>query len=313
MIKYVLSRLLLLIPIIAGVSFIVFSILSLTPSDPGSIILGMNAEQEAIDELNHQLGFDKPFLIRYADYMISAVTRFDFGKSYITQKPVFHEIASRFPNTLLIAFAGVALSALIGIPIGIYSAVRQYSVGDAIASVSAMFLAAVPGFWLGMTFMLIFSLWLGILPASGANTWKHFLMPVLTMALPAAAQMLRLTRSTMLETIRQDYIRTARAKGASERRVIFKHALKNALLPIITMLGINFGTQLSGAIIVESVFSIPGIGTLVVSSIRMKDIPQVMAATIFLATLFCLIILLVDLLYAFIDPRIRAKYAKVRV
>jgi peptide/nickel transport system permease protein len=312
MVKYVISRLLLLIPIILGVSFIVFSILSLTPSDPGSIILGMNAEQEAIDELNRQLGFDKPFLVRYADYVANAVTRFDFGKSYITQKPVFQEIASRFPNTLLIAFAGVALSGMIGIPIGIYSAVRQYSIGDAIASVSAMFLAAVPGFWLGMTFMLIFSLWLGLLPASGANTWKHFIMPVFTMALPAAAQMLRLTRSTMLETIRQDYIRTARAKGASERRVIFRHALTNALLPIITMLGINFGTQLSGAIIVESVFSIPGIGTLVVSSIRMKDIPQVMAATLFLATLFCLIILFVDLLYAFIDPRIRAKYAKAR-
>jgi len=313
MTKYVFLRLLLLIPIIFGVSFIVFTILSLTPSDPASIILGAFAEQEAIDELNRQLGFDRPFLVRYVDYVVNAVTRLDFGRSYLTQKPVFEEITSRFPNTLLIAFAGVALSAMIGIPIGIFSAVKQYSLGDSIASVSAMLFAAVPGFWLGMMFMLIFSLWSRLLPASGATTWRHFIMPVMTMALPAAAHMLRLTRSTMLETIRQDYVRTARAKGASERRVIFKHALKNALLPIITILGINFGTQLSGAIIVESVFSIPGIGTLIVNSIRTKDIPQVMASTIFLAALFCLIILFIDLLYAFIDPRIKAKYSKAHV
>jgi len=310
--KYVLFRLLLLIPIVLGVSFIVFSILAMVPSDPGRMILGEHAELAAIEQLNKELGFDQPFLVRYFSFVKNAVTKFDFGTSYLTREPVLHEVIDRFPNTLLVASLSVLCSALIGIPLGILSAVKQYSIADGIASVTAMFLAAVPGFWLAMMFMLIFALSLGLFPASGVGTWKHFVMPVMTMTLPAAAQLLRLTRSTMLETIRQDYIRTARAKGASERRVIFSHALKNALLPIITILGINFGSQLSGAIIVETVFSIPGLGQLLVTSIRSKDIPQVMACTLFIATLFCLIILAVDLLYAFVDPRIKAKYAQAR-
>lgn len=311
MIKYILYRFLLIIPIIFGVSLIVFSILSLTPGDPARLILGEHADRAAIEELNQKLGFDKPFLVRYTMYIKDAVTKFDFGTSYITREPVLREVLIRFPNTLNIASLSVLLSALIGIPLGILSAVKQYSLADGIASVSAMFLAAVPGFWLAMMFMFIFSLWMGILPSSGATSYRHFIMPVMTMTLPAAAQLLRLTRSTMLETIRQDYIRTARAKGAAEKRVIFHHALKNALLPIITILGINFGTQLAGAIIVETIFSIPGLGQLLVTSIRSKDIPQVMACTLFMATLFCIIILFVDLLYAFIDPRIKAKYARV--
>ncbi len=309
MIKYVLTRLVLLIPIVLGVSFIVFSIMALTPSDPARLILGERAEESAIIELNRQLGFDKPFIVRYFNYVKDAVTKFDFGMSYVTREPVLKEVVVRFPNTLKIAFLSVLFSALIGIPLGILSAVKQYSVVDAIASVSAMFFAAVPGFWLGMMFMLIFTLWLGWLPASGVGNYRYFIMPIMTMAIPSSAFLLRLTRSTMLETIRQDYIRTARAKGASEDLVIFKHALKNALLPIITILGINFGAQLGGAIVVESIFSIPGLGSLLVNAIRQKDVPQVMASTIFLATLFCLIIVLVDLMYAFIDPRIKARYA----
>ncbi len=310
MLKYVLTRLVLLVPIVLGVSFIVFSIMALTPSDPARLILGEKAEESAIIELNRQLGFDKPFIVRYFNYVKDAVTKFDFGKSYVSREPVIKEVTTRFPNTLKIAFLSVLFSALLGIPLGILSAVKQYSVVDGIASVSAMFFAAVPGFWLAMMFMLIFTLWLGILPASGIADYRSFIMPIMTMAIPSSAFLLRLTRSTMLETIRQDYIRTARAKGASENLVIFKHALKNALLPIITILGINFGVQLGGAIVVESIFSIPGLGSLLVNAIRQKDVPQVMASTIFLATLFCLIIVLVDLMYAFIDPRIKARYAQ---
>jgi len=311
MIKYVLYRFLLIIPIVFGVSFIVFTILSLTPGDPARLILGEYADRAAIEELNKKLGFDNPFFVRYAMYLNDAITKFDFGTSYLTKEPVLKEVITRFPYTLTIASLSVLMSALIGVPLGILSAVKQYSLADGIASVSAMFLAAVPGFWLAMMFMFIFSLWMGILPASGATSYRHFIMPVLTMTLPAAAQLLRLTRSTMLETIRQDYIRTARAKGATEKSVIFHHALMNALLPIITILGINFGTQLAGAIVVETIFSIPGLGQLLVTSIRNKDIPQVMACTLFMATLFCIIILFVDLLYAFVDPRIKAKYARV--
>ena len=310
--KYVLFRLVLLIPIILGVSFVVFSIMALTPSDPARMILGERAEEEAIKQLNEELGFYDPFLVRYARFIKNAVTKFDFGTSYLTKEPVMKEVVDRFPNTLLLAMLSVVVSALIGIPLGILSAVKQYSIADGVASVTAMFFAAVPGFWLAMMSMLIFSLWLGIFPASGVGTWKHYVMPVMTSTIPAAAQLLRLTRSTMLETIRQDYIRTARAKGASEQRVIFSHALKNALLPLITILGINFGKQLSGVIVVESIFSIPGLGQLLVTSIKNKDIPQVMACTLFMALLFCIIILIVDLLYAFVDPRIKAKYARTR-
>jgi len=310
--KYVLFRLVLLIPIILGVSFVVFSIMALTPSDPARMILGERAEEEAIKQLNEELGFYDPFLVRYARFVKNAVTKFDFGTSYLTKEPVMKEVVDRFPNTLLLAMLSVFVSALIGIPLGILSAVKQYSIADGVASVTAMFFAAVPGFWLAMMSMLIFSLWLGIFPASGVGTWKHYVMPVMTSTIPAAAQLLRLTRSTMLETIRQDYIRTARAKGASEQRVIFSHALKNALLPLITILGINFGKQLSGVIVVESIFSIPGLGQLLVTSIKNKDIPQVMACTLFMALLFCIIILIVDLLYAFVDPRIKAKYARTR-
>jgi peptide/nickel transport system permease protein len=310
MFKYVVSRVLLLIPINLGVSFIVFGILALTPSDPGRMILGEHADREAIERINEELGFNRPFLVRYVSYVTDAVTKFKFGDSYLTRKPVLEEVVARFPNTLIIATLSVLCSAMIGVPLGILSAVKQYSLIDGVSSVTAMFLAAVPGFWLAMMLMLVFSLILGVLPSSGAGTYKHFIMPIMTMTLPAAAQILRLTRSTMLETIRQDYVRTARAKGASEGRVIFRHALMNALLPIITILGINFGTQLSGAIVVETIFSIPGLGQLLVTSIRNKDIPQVMACTIFMAALFCIIILIVDMLYAFVDPRIKAKYAR---
>lgn len=312
MIRYVVRRVLLLIPIALGVSFIVFTIMNLTPSDPARIILGEMAEPDAIRQLNEQLGYYDPFFIRYGRYVWDAVTKLDFGNSYSSQKPVFQEIFVRFPNTLRLAFLGVLCSAVIGIPLGILSAVKQYSTIDTVTRVMSMLLAATPVFWLGMILMLVFSLKLGWLPPFGVDTWKHFVLPVATLAIPYAAQLLRLTRSTMLETLTQDYVRTARAKGASERRVVFKHALKNAMLPIITILGMNFGHQLGGTVLIESVFSIPGLGTLIVSAIRLKDIPQVMASTIFLALIFTTIILIVDLLYAFIDPRIKAKYAKTR-
>jgi len=174
----------------------------------------------------------------------------------------------------------------------------------------AMFFAAIPGFWFGLMLMLIFSLRLGWLPSNGVDTWKHFVLPTVTLSLGGAAGLLRLTRSTMLETVRQDYIRTARSKGATERIVIWKHALKNALLPVITSLGMNFGASLGGAIITEMVFGMPGLGTYIVTSIRQKDVPAVLAATLLLAALFCIIMLIVDILYAFIDPRIKAKYAR---
>lgn len=309
MYKYVLKRLLLLIPILLGVTFIVFSIMAMTPGDPGRMILGNNATKQAVTQLNHQLGYDKPFIIKFVNYVKSAVTG-DFGLSYTTRTPVFDEIFAKFPTTLILAMLGVLATALLGIPLGILSAIKQYSKIDVTITVFAMLLASIPTFWFGLMLILLFSLYLGILPAFGIGSIKNFILPTITLALPGAAGIMRLTRSTMLEAIRADYIRTARAKGASETLVIWRHALRNALLPIITVLGMTFGGLLGGVILVEKVFGMPGLGSLMLTAIVMKDIPMVMACTIFLATLFCLIMLAVDLLYAFIDPRIKAQFLK---
>lgn len=309
MYRYILKRLGLLIPILLGVTFIVFTIMSLTPGDPGRLILGQKVPQSAVDQLNHELGFDQPFLIRYANYIGDAVQG-DFGKSYRTSRPVFDEIFSRFPTTIKLACLGVLTSVILGIPIGILSAVRQYSALDIISTVLAMLMAAIPSFWLGLMMIIFFSLKLGWLPSNGVGSIAHYVMPTLTLGVPSAASIIRLTRATMLETIRQDYIRTARAKGATEKTVIWKHALKNALLPVITVVGMSFGSLLGGTILIESVFSMPGVGTLMLNAIRMKDIPQVMATVILLAGLFCIIMLIVDILYAYIDPRLKARYSK---
>lgn len=229
-----------------------------------------------------------------------------------TARPVFEEIFVRFPVTLKLALTSIALVILIGIPIGILSAVKQYSFLDVISTVSAMLMASIPGFWLGLMMILLFSLHLGWLPSNGIGSFSHYIMPTIALALPIAAEVLRMTRSTMLETIRQDYIRTARSKGATEKIVIWRHALKNALLPVITVIGSEFGGLLGGTILIESVFAIPGLGSLVVNSIRTKDVPQVMAATLFIALIFCVVLLLVDIAYAYIDPRVKARYEQKR-
>lgn len=307
---FIIKRLLLTLLVLLGVTFLVFTIMSMTPGDPGTLILGITAKPEDIARLNHEFGYDQPFLIRFFNYVKAIILRFDFGESYRTRTLVFTEILVRFPNTLKLAIVSMILSSIIGISLGILSAVRQYSVIDSSLTVIAMFFACIPGFWLGLTLMLIFSVRLGWLPVSGIDSWKHYILPAATLVLGGSAGLLRLTRSTMLETIRQDYIRTARSKGAGERAVIWRHALKNALLPVITSMGMSFGASLGGAIIVETVFAIPGLGTHIVTAIRQKDMPVVLACTLFLAIMFCLIMLAVDILYAFIDPRVRARLAK---
>lgn len=311
MYKYVLKRLILIIPILLGVTFIVFSIMNITPGDVASLILGPEAPLEARQQLTKELGLDKPFLHRYIDYLINAV-KGDFGRSYRTDRPVFVEIFSRFPITLVLGILGITTATVVGVSIGILSAVKQYSLLDMVSTVLAMFMAAVPTFWLGLMMILLFSLKLGWLPSNGIGSIAHLVMPTISLAVPAAAEIMRLTRSTMLETIRQEYIRTARAKGATEGRIIFKHALKNALLPVITAAGISFGMLLGGTVISEAVYVLPGVGTLIINAIRTKDTPQVMAAVLWLSFVFGIIMLLVDLLYAYIDPRVRAKYVKVK-
>ena len=308
--KFILKRLLYMIPVLLGVAFLVFAILSLTPGDPGTIILGITAKPEDIASLNEQFGYNKPFLIRFFSYIKDIVLHFKLGVSYQTREPVINDIMAKFPNTLKLTIFSMSLSAIIGISFGIISAVKQYSALDHICVVTALVFACIPGFWLGLMLMMLFSLKLGWLPSYGAESLKNFILPTLTVSMTSAAGLLRLTRSAMLETIRQEYIRTAKAKGASKKRIIIKHALRNALMPVVTTLGTSFGASLGGAIIAETVFAMPGMGTLITTAIRQKDIPMVMGSTLFLAVLFSLIILLVDILYAVIDPRIMDKYKK---
>lgn len=305
--RFILRRLALLVPTILGIVFIVFFITSLTPSSPGRIILGINASHEEVNKIDNELGYNKPYFVRYINY-VGDLVKGDFGTTYFTKKPVFDEIISRFPVTLKLAFFSMLLSCIIGIPIGVYSAVKQYSMVDYMSTSVAMFLSVIPSFWFALILMLFFSLQLKILPSSGASTLQAYIMPVTVTALAAIASLMRMTRTTMLETIRTDYVRTARAKGVPERRVVWYHALKNALLPVITIVGMNFGMTLGGTVITEAVFSMPGLGMLTVNSIRNKDIPQVMGIVLFFSILFLLIMLLVDILYAYIDPRIKAVY-----
>ncbi|MGI5966722.1 MULTISPECIES: ABC transporter permease [Anaerotruncus] len=309
MYRYVIKRLLLLIPILLCVSFVVFFILDLTPGDPARLILGEDASEETVAELREEMGLNDPFLVRYVNYVVDALHG-DFGQSYRTNQDVVTEIMARFPTSIKLSVFGVLLTVVFGIPIGILAAVKQYSAMDMVSTITAMFMAAIPGFWLGLILILIFSLHLNWLPPNGADSLKNFILPSITIALPFIASIMRMTRSTMLETIRQDYIRTARSKGAEEKVVIWKHALRNALLPIITMLGTNLSILLGGTMIVETVFSMPGLGTLIVTSIRSKDIPQIMAAILFLSIMSCVIMLIVDLVYAYVDPRIKARYER---
>ena len=307
--KYILKRVLLLIPIMLAVIFIVYFLMDLAPGDPASVILGEAATEEAIVELNTKLGYYDPFTVRFFNYIKEILVNHSFGTSWRTGREVMGEVLHRFPTSCKLASYGVLLAALIGIPLGIVSAVKQYSLLDNVTRVTAMLFAAFPPFWLGMLLVLLFALKLHLLPASGIDTASAYILPVITIAMPQAASLLRFTRSAMLETIRQDYIRTARAKGVPEGKVIIRHALRNALLPVITLLGDIFGRLLGGVVIIEAVFGISGMGQFALNSILMHDIPQVMASVIFLSAIFCVIMLLVDVLYAFIDPRIKSMYA----
>ena len=309
MLKYILRRLLLLIPILLGVILLIMFIMDLTPGDPATLLLGINATPEAVQQLNDELGFNDPLPVQYADYIIGIVHG-DLGTSWQTSRSVFGEILSRFPVTLKLAVFSIILTAIIGIPLGIISAIKKYSVLDMICTSGAMIFTSLPRFWLGMMLILFFSVQLGWLPSNGIGTWKHYILPVFTLAAPTAAKIMRLTRTTMLETIRSDYVRTARSKGASERRIIAHHELKNAILPVVTTLGIEFGQLLGGAILIETVFSMQGISTLMINAIRMKDTPLVTGSIVFFATMVCLTMLVIDLVYTVIDPRIRTKYTK---
>ncbi|QTX32739.1 ABC transporter permease [Aminithiophilus ramosus] len=311
MFRYVVKRLLMIIPVILGVSFIIFLIMNLTPGDPAMMILGEGARPEEYAALREEMGLNDPFFLRYFRYVADAVQG-DFGKSYRTNIPVFQEIASRLPYTLNLAVTSTLIAIVLGLPIGVLSAVKQYTLADNAALGVSLLLTSMPAFWFAMMLILLFSLKLRLLPSLGIDSWRHLILPAIATSSNTMASLLRMTRSTMLEVIRQDYIRTARAKGARESRVIFGHALRNALLPVVTIIGVNFGIALGGTIVVEQVFAIPGLGQLMVNAIRAKDTPMVIAAVLFAAIIASVVNLIVDIVYAYIDPRLKSKYVSIR-
>lgn len=309
MTRYIIKRLLLVIPIVLGVTVIVFCIINAIPGNPGRRMLGPMASQEQVDLLNEQLGYTLPFFQRLWNYLVDVVT-FNFGTSYQDGTLVMHKIMLNFPYTLKLAVLQTLGYSVIGIGLGVFSAVKQYSIGDNIIRVISIALAAFPGFWVYMIAMLVFSLYLGWLPPSGVDGWTSYIMPVGCAAILSASSLQRLTRTTMLEAIRQDYVRTARAKGCSNETVIWRHAFMNAMLPILNQIGINFGYLLGGTVIAESIFGMPGLGTVIINAVNAKDVPVVMACTIFLAAIFSVLVVLLDLLSALADPRVKAKLVK---
>lgn len=303
MVKYIGKRLLFLLPVLLGVSFVVFSLLYFTPGDPARMILGEQAKQEQIDALREDLGLNESFVVQFFNY-ISKAAKGDLGISYATKDPVIDEILSVFPNTIRLAVSSICIAIIVGILFGIISAVKQYSVWDSLISIVAILGISMPVFWLGLLMILLFSVNLRWLPSSGFSTYKHMILPAACLSVSSIAVITRMTRSSMLEIIRHDFIRTIRSKGQKESAVIFGHAFRNALIPIVTSIGLQFGFMLGGAMITETIFSIPGIGRLVVESIKTRDFPMIQGAVLFVAVSFTIVNLLVDVLYAYIDPRI---------
>lgn len=304
MFQYVLKRLLSTLPVLLGISLLLFFMLRMLPGDPAQVLAGQMASPEDIKIIRHQLGLDKPIFVQYGLFL-SRLAKLDLGRSARTQNPVIKEIWARLPNTMLLAVAAISLACLFGIPAGIISAVRPYTWIDYLFTSMALFGISMPVFWLGLMLVVIFSIMLQWLPAGGTGSWKHMVLPSFTLAAFVVAFITRITRASMIETLSQDYTTTARSKGLKEQVVIVKHALKNALIPIITVVGLQFGLLLGGAVLTETVFAWPGLGRLIVDSILARDYPVIQGTILIFGLLYILVNLVVDLLYAYIDPRIR--------
>jgi len=311
MIRYVGRRLLMLIPVMLGVVLLVFSMMYFSPGNPEDYILGDMATAEDKAAFREEHGLNEPFLVQYFNYVKNAVQG-DLGTSYTTKLPVVTEILDRFPTTFKLAVFSTAIAIVIGVSTGIISAVKQYSVWDNISRFVAIIGVSMPTFWEGLMLIILFSVILGWLPSSGFSSWRHWILPAITIGTHSASSVMRMTRSSMLEAIRQDYIRTARAKGQKNSVVIWKHAFRNATIPVMTIIGLQFGRMLGGSAIAEIVFSIPGLGNLIVNAIKVKNAPLVQGGILFMAVVMSLVNLLVDVLYAYVDPRIRSQYVSTK-
>ena len=311
MIRYVIKRLLIMIPILLGISLIVLVLIDLSPGDPVRIIMGSTGEEEDYERIREELRLNDPLPVRYYHFVLG-VLQGDFGKSFTNKRPVGADIAERFPYTFILATLSVALSALIGIPLGVYAATHQYSWRDNAATFLSLFCVSMPAFWFALLIVQLFSVNLGWLPVSGIQKWQGWILPVVSLALGYAAAITRQMRSNMLEVIRQDYIVTARAKGQNERKVLYRHALKNALIPVVMTVGALYGMALGGALIAEMIFSLPGLGSFALGGLTQRDYPVIQGSVLLMSTIFCIIMLLIDIAFAFIDPRIRSQYVRRR-
>jgi peptide/nickel transport system permease protein len=307
MLAYIIRRILALVPVLLGVSFLVFIIFFLTPGDPVRAILGQEARgvsEAEIERIREQFGLDRPWYVQYADFVYNAI-RGDLGRSYQSGQPVFEQVASRFPLTLQLTTLSLGLAGVLGIGAGVVTAMRPRSFIDGGLTIVVLLGVSMPVFWLGILLMHAFALNLGLLPPSGVGTWRHMVLPALTVAFPSVAFVARMTRSSLVDELGQDYVRTAQAKGFRRTTVVFKHTLKGALIPVVTTLGLQFGHLLGGAVVVETIFSLPGLGRLTVTAIQARDLPMIQGAILWIAILFNLVNLLVDILYLALDPRIR--------
>jgi ABC-type dipeptide/oligopeptide/nickel transport system permease component len=310
MTAYILRRLLATIPTLFGVALLVFLITRLTPGDPARQIAGAEASEERVAELRHELGLDRPVLVQFGAFLLDA-GRGDLGRSLLTNRPVANELAARFPTTFRVTTIAMVIALLVGLPLGVVSASNKHSLSDAVATLTALFGISMPLFWTAIMGILIFSVRLDWLPAGGLHGSiftiegaKAYVLPCLTLAAIPVALIARLTRSSMLEVLNREYVTVARAKGLQERRVLTRHALRNALLPVVTFVGLQYGFLLGGAVVTETIFALPGVGRLVVTSISQRDYPMIQGAVLMIALVFVVINVVVDLLYAWIDPTI---------
>ncbi len=304
MAKYIIKRLLMMIPVMIGITLFIYVILSMAPGDPAALILGPDATAEQLEAKQHELGLDQSIPVRYVKYILG-VLQGNFGFSWLSGFSVFDEFSSRFPTTLVLGLMALGLSVIIGVPLGMIAAIRQNKLIDHTTLVCAMLFSCLPGFWIGMMAQLFFCMKLGWLPVSGVGSFRHFIMPSLTLSLGMMASMIRLTRTSMLEVMNKDFVRTARSKGVMELKVYAVHVLRNGLLPVITQIGIGFAGIMGGAVVTESVFAVPGIGSYLINAVKSRDIPVVMGSIIFIGLFVGIINLIVDFIYAFVDPRVK--------
>jgi peptide/nickel transport system permease protein len=305
MAAYILRRIILIIPIVLGVTLVSFIILHSIPGDPAEVIAGLDGSKEILEKIRADLGLDKPLSVQYLVFIKNILIHGDFGYSYRTRRPVSQEIKGRFVNSIKLGVTAITFAIIIGLFCGILSAVKENSKLDRFFTISSLISLSTPTFWSGLLLIIFFSVYLKWLPAGGMSGLKSYLLPAIALGLPASAVIIRMVRTSLLEVLHENYIRTAKAKGLSPLRVIIRHGLKNALIPTVTIIGLQFGWLLGGTVVVETVFSWPGMGQLIITGILGRDYPMVQGAIIVLAFAFICINLFVDILYVYLDPRIQ--------